>query len=97
MGMSAMQTAHPYTYPPTLKVVLAFSAIYLIWGSTYLAIRFAIETLPTFSMAGVRFTLAGGILYAIARPRTDRPTGLNWVSAGIVGTLLLAGGNVGVV
>ena len=48
-------------------------------------------------MAAVRFTVAGGILYAIARPRTERPTHLNWVSAGVVGTLLLAGGNGGVV
>ncbi len=48
-------------------------------------------------MAAVRFTVAGGILYAIARPRTERPTRRNWVSAGVVGTLLLAGGNGGVV
>ena len=80
-----------------MRVAIAFAAIYLIWGSTYLAIRFAIETLPPFSMAAVRFTVAGGILYAIARPRTERPTKLNWVSAGVVGTLLLAGGNGGVV
>jgi len=80
-----------------LKVAIAFAAIYLIWGSTYLAIRFAIETLPPFSMAAARFTVAGAILYAIARPRTERPTRLNWVSAGVVGTLLLAGGNGGVV
>jgi drug/metabolite transporter (DMT)-like permease len=96
-GMSTMRTAYPPTYPAPWKIVLAFAAIYLIWGSTYLAIRFAIETLPPFSMAAVRFTVAGGILYAFARPRTDRPTRLNWVSAGIVGTLLLAGGNGGVV
>lgn len=83
--------------PPTWKTLLAFAAIYLIWGSTYLAIRFAIETLPPFSMAAVRFTVAGGILYVVARPRTERPTRVNWVSAGIVGTLLLAGGNGGVV
>ena len=92
-----MRTAYPPTYPAPWKIVLAFAAIYLIWGSTYLAIRFAIETLPPFSMAAVRFTVAGGILYAFARLRTDQPTGLNWVSAGIVGTLLLAGGNGGVV
>ena len=62
-----------------------------------MAIRFAIETLPPFSMAAVRFTVAGGILYAIARPRSERPTKVNWISAGVVGTLLLAGGNGGVV
>ncbi len=80
-----------------MRVAIAFAAIYLIWGSTYLAIRFAIETLPPFSMAAVRFTVAGGILYAIARPRSERPTKVNWISAGVVGTLLLAGGNGGVV
>ncbi len=95
--MSAMRTPHPPEFPPTWKVIVAFAAIYLIWGSTYLAIRFAIETLPPFSMAAVRFTVAGGILYAIARPRTQRPTRLNWVAAGVVGTLLLAGGNGAVV
>ena len=95
--MSAMRTLQPSEFPPTWKVIVAFAAIYLIWGSTYLAIRFAIETLPPFSMAAVRFTVAGGILYAIARPRTQRPTRLNWVAAGVVGTLLLAGGNGAVV
>ena len=44
-------------------LVAAFAAVYIIWGSTYLAIRFAIETLPPFLMAGVRFLIAGGILF----------------------------------
>jgi drug/metabolite transporter (DMT)-like permease len=95
--MSAMPLVRPSTQPPPWKKALAFAAIYIIWGSTYLAIRFAIETLPPFSMAAVRFTVAGGILYVIARPRAERPTRLNWISAGVVGTLLLAGGNGGVV
>ena len=82
--MSAMRTLHPPEFPPTWKVIVAFAAIYLIWGSTYLAIRFAIETLPPFSMAAVRFIVAGGILYAIVRPRTPRPTRLNWVAAGVL-------------
>ncbi len=92
-----MRTARPPGHPTPWRVVLAFAAIYVIWGSTYLAIRFAIETLPPFSMAAVRFTVAGGILYAFARPRTERPERAHWVSAGIVGALLLAGGNGGVV
>ena len=62
-GMSAMRPAHPPTYAPPWRKALAFAAIYLIWGSTYLAIRFAIETLPPFSMGAVRFTVAGAILY----------------------------------
>jgi len=83
--------------PPTWKLLSAFAAVYLIWGSTYLAIRFAIETLPPFSMAAVRFVVAGGILYVIARARAPRPTLPQWRSAAIIGILLLAVGNGGVV
>jgi drug/metabolite transporter (DMT)-like permease len=90
-----MQTAHPPDYVSPWKTIVAFAAIYLIWGSTYLAIRFAIETLPPFSMAAVRFTVAGCVLYIIARPRTARPTRRHWVSAGIVGTLMLGGATAG--
>jgi len=46
------------------RVALAFAAVYLIWGSTYLAIRFAIETIPPYLMGGMRFLMAGGVLYA---------------------------------
>jgi len=60
---------------PLAGVIAAFAAVYLIWGSTYLAIRFAIETLPPFLMAGVRFLIAGGLLYGFARARgVPRPT-----------------------
>nr|MBN1228446.1 drug/metabolite exporter YedA [Anaerolineae bacterium] len=79
------------------RLILAFAAVYLIWGSTYLAIRIAIETLPPFLMAGTRFILAGGILYIWQRLRgTVRPTRLNWRSAAIIGGLMLLGGNGGV-
>lgn len=75
-------------------IPLAFAAIYIIWGSTYLAIRFAIETLPPFLMAGVRFLLAGLPLYLWARWRgTERPTRAQWRSSAILGGLLLVGGN----
>src|SRR5690625_2591269 len=71
-------------------LIVAFGAVYLIWGSTYLAIRFAIETLPPFLMAGVRFTVAGGILYLWARLRgAERPGPVHWRSALIIGGLLL--------
>ena len=53
--------------PGKLLVVSAFAALYLIWGSTYLAIRFAIETIPPLLMAGARFLIAGFIMYGIAR------------------------------
>ena len=48
------------------RVTAAFAAVYLIWGATYLFIRFAIETLPPFLMAGTRFLVAGGVLYGVA-------------------------------
>ena len=81
-----------------LRVALAFLSIYTIWGSTYLAIRFAIETFPPFLMAAIRFLIAGGVLYAWMRLRgAARPTRANWKAATIVGGLLLLGGNGGVV
>jgi drug/metabolite transporter (DMT)-like permease len=79
------------------RIVLAFAAIYLIWGSTYLAIRFAIETIPPYLMGGIRFLIAGGVLYAILRWRgVKTPARLNWRAAVIAGGLLLWGGNGGV-
>ena len=77
-----------------LKAALAFAAVYIIWGSTYLAIRFAIETLPAFTMGGVRFMLAGGVLLAWAALRgAPRPTLRQVRSAAIIGGLLLLCGN----
>jgi len=79
-------------------VVVAFASIYLIWGSTYLAIRFAVETLPPFFMAGTRVLVAGGVLFAWAQWRNpERPTLAHWRSAAIIGAFLLLGGNGGVV
>lgn len=79
------------------KVWIALGSVYIIWGSTYLAIRVAIETLPGLLMAGVRFLVAGLIMYAIGIRRGDRegdrPTRVHWVSAFIIGTALAAGGN----
>ncbi len=80
--------------PTRWRVLAAFAAIYLIWGSTYLGIRFAIETLPPFLMAGVRFIVAGTALYGWLRLRgVPRPTRANWAAAALVGALLLLGGN----
>jgi drug/metabolite transporter (DMT)-like permease len=84
--------------PTAVGLVAAFAAVYLIWGSTYLAIRFAIETMPPFLMAGMRHFVAGIILYTYARWRgAPRPNGPNWKSTAIIGILLLFGGNGGVV
>ena len=78
-----------------LILVAAFAAVYLIWGSTYLAIKYAIETIPTFMMAGVRFLAAGGILYVAARSMSgyEKPKLVHWRTSFIVGTLLLGFGN----
>jgi len=82
------------TSAPTSHLVLAFAAIYLIWGSTYLGMAIAIETMPPFLMAATRFAIAGGLLFAIRRWLGDPfPTLRQWRSAAIVGTLLFLGGN----
>lgn len=84
--------------PSALAIWCAMGSVYLIWGSTYLAIRIAIETLPPFLMAAVRFLIAGGILYLIRWSRGDAaPSRSEWISATIIGILLLVGGNGGVV
>ena len=81
-----------------LAVWSALFVLYVIWGSTYLAIRFAVETLPPFLMASVRFLISGGILHLWCRARRDpAPTNRQWRSAAIVGIFLLVGGNGGVV
>src|SRR5688572_14640839 len=82
-----------------LVLVAAFFAVYVFWGSTYLAIKYTIETLPPFLMAGTRFAFAGAILFVWARFTKDyeRPTLAHWKTAAIVGTFLLLGGNGAVV
>jgi len=77
----------------------AFAAIYIFWGSTYLAIKYAIETLPPFLMAGARFVFAGSVLMIWARRSADYefPKAAHWKTSFIIGTLLLLGGNGGVV
>lgn len=84
--------------PSTARVLAAFAAVYVVWGSTYLAIRVAIDTLPPLLMAGARFLLAGTILYAVMRWRgVPAPTARQWRAAALIGTLLLGFGNGGVV
>jgi drug/metabolite transporter (DMT)-like permease len=76
-------------------VLTAFAIVYVVWGSTYLAIRFAIETLPSFLMAATRFLIAGVALYAWSRlvGGAVRPSAAQWRATAVVGTLLLVGGN----
>jgi drug/metabolite transporter (DMT)-like permease len=84
--------------PSRIKIVLAFAAVYVLWGSTYLGIRLAIETLPPFLMAGTRFMLAGAIIFTWAVLKGERsiPPLHMWRRALAIGGLLLLGGNGGV-
>ena len=76
------------------KTWSALIALYLIWGSTYLAIRFVVETIPPFLSAGLRFVIAGAILFTWRRLAGEpMPSRRQWRDAGIVGLLLLLGGN----
>ena len=79
-------------------VLLAFAAVYVVWGSTYLAIRVVLETLPPFTMAGTRFVVAGLLLgsFALARGATW-PSRSQWGTALLLGALLFLGGNGAVV
>lgn len=64
--------------------------VYIFWGGTYLGMRFGVETIPPFIMAGVRFVIAGGILYAYARlTGAKRPKMIHWLNTGIIGAMLL--------
>src|SRR5437764_15489656 len=84
--------------PTHLAIFLAFAALYLIWGSTYLFIRFAIDSIPPFLMAGLRYLAAGFLMYAIARAQGAKsPARITWGSSLTVGGLILLGGNACVI
>ena len=79
---------------PRWLVPLSLLAMYVIWGSTYLGIRYALVSYPPFLLAALRFAIAGSLLFTILRLRgVALPTRRQWRNAAIVGTLLLAGGN----
>ena len=86
-----------HTHAPARRghVALALVALYLIWGSTYLAIRFALEGgFPPFLLGGIRFLVAGGVLYGVLRLRgVPAPTRPQWRNAAVMGVLLLLLGN----
>jgi drug/metabolite transporter (DMT)-like permease len=72
-----------------VRVMLAFAAIYVLWGSTYLAIRIAVQQVPPLFAAGTRFFLAGTLLYAVMRLRgRPRPAGKEWASLAVIGLLM---------
>lgn len=76
------------------KVVLALVTVYVVWGSTYLGLRFALESFPPFLLGGARYTLAGLLLYGWARQRGEpAPTRAEWSSASLLGVLFFVLGN----
>ncbi|PZR95813.1 MAG: drug/metabolite exporter YedA [Candidatus Chloroheliales bacterium] len=103
-GLPQVTDAAKQDNPPRLNfgdrfgVLLALLTVYIIWGSTYLGIRFAVQGgFPPFMMAGLRFTIAGVALYLILRARgIANPARLEWRNAAIIGAFLLLGGNGGV-
>src|SRR5947209_11444689 len=83
--------------PRKAKLVLAFAALYVVWGSTYLGIFFAIQSIPPFLMAGARFFLAGLVMFAIARLQGPlKSTWRDWKYSLVIGGCLLLCGNGGV-
>jgi drug/metabolite transporter (DMT)-like permease len=82
-----------------ILLIAAFAAIYILWGSTYLAIKYVIETLPSLISTGTRFLLAGSTLFLAGRFSKDyqKPTGAEWRASFIIGILLFLGGTGGVV
>lgn len=80
---------------PAARVALALAAVYVIWGSTYLAIRFALEGgFPPFLLGGIRFLVAGGLMFALLRWRgVPAPTRAQWRNLAVMGVLLLLMGN----
>jgi drug/metabolite transporter (DMT)-like permease len=93
--MAEMKTPSPVA--STFAIWAALVAVWIVWGSTYLAIRLAVETIPPFLMAGSRFLIAGSVLYAWRHLAGDPPpTKIEWRSAIIVGSFLLMGANGGV-
>lgn len=91
-----MPTAHPAAAPRGAPIWIGMLVLYLVWGSTYLGIAIAVETIPPFLMAAVRFVLAGLILLTWSIAREGRafvpPTRREWRDSAIVGALLIAGG-----
>jgi drug/metabolite transporter (DMT)-like permease len=103
-GVVALSSAPQFTQSTATRataplglVVAAFAAVYVIWGSTYLGIRLAIDSIPPLLMAGARFLIAGLILYGAMRMRgATAPKAVHWRSAAVLGGLLLLAGNGGV-
>ena len=90
-----MHTTSSAATPTGGRIALALAAVFVIWGSTYLAIRFALEGgFPPFLLGGIRFLIAGSLMYAFLRWRgSPAPTRPQWRNATVMGVLLLVLGN----
>lgn len=93
-GQTDRATGASTSRPSRTALIFAFAVLYVIWGSTYLGIRVAVETMPPFLMASARFLIAGGVLFAFLKLRGAAwPSRRQWLVNAIIGTLLLLGGN----
>lgn len=82
---------------PRTAVILALLTVYLVWGSTYLGIKIAVESIPPLFMSGWRFIIAGlGLLLFLRASGAAWPTRREWINSAKVGLLLMVGGNGGV-
>jgi drug/metabolite transporter (DMT)-like permease len=99
-GPEALAAVSRQGTPSAARVWAALLVVYVVWGSTYLAILLAIDTIPVFLMGAVRFLVAGALLYVwsirLGDRERDRPTARNWGAAAVVGAALFLGGNTGV-
>lgn len=94
IASAAPENGRSALFTPRVLVPLALIGVYLIWGSTYLAIRYALESFPPFLMAAIRFPIAGGLMYVLLRWRgVPAPTPRQWLNCFITGSLLLGVGN----
>ena len=88
------RSAETASRPSRIRLIAAFAAVYFIWGSTYKGIELAVISLPPFLLVGVRFLVAGAVLYGVARWNgAPRPSRLNWAIAILAGALLFVTGN----
>ncbi len=77
----------------TMPILLALGSVYLVWGSTYLAIRITLESYPPLMTAGTRFIVAGMLLFGYLKLiGVPTPSGREWTASAVIGTLLLLGG-----
>jgi drug/metabolite transporter (DMT)-like permease len=101
MAEALRQHAGARAARPAARIWLALGTVYILWGSTYLGIKYAIDTIPPFLMGSLRFLAAGGVLYLLAMrtgdARADRIGARQWMAALVIGGALLVGGNGGVI